>query len=251
MACDPAVLINQATCINACIPQGMMPAVSTYLLCQIAAGGGGGGAVFPPALLLALSHYWSFNEGSGTRVDSIAAANMSASAPIGSASGINGNAASFIGDFAFLSNNLGFTSPLSIAFWMRFAALPAGTTDVGGFSDEGGATSPFVELSAAGRIELRNPTDGIVAQSGVLSTGTWHLVVFTISGTAYQLSTDGGAFVPGAASVVPVMLDILFGLTDLGLNSPVALIDAVMLFNRVITATEVASLWNSGTGVFP
>lgn len=42
MACDPAVLIEQAKCINACIPPGMMPAVEVSLLCQIANSGGGG-----------------------------------------------------------------------------------------------------------------------------------------------------------------------------------------------------------------
>lgn len=46
MACDPNELIEQAKCLNACIPQGMMAAVNTSLLCQIVdAGGGTGGAV--------------------------------------------------------------------------------------------------------------------------------------------------------------------------------------------------------------
>lgn len=46
MACDPNTLIEQAKCLNACIPQGMMPAVNTSLLCQILEAGGGGGGEF-------------------------------------------------------------------------------------------------------------------------------------------------------------------------------------------------------------
>jgi hypothetical protein len=43
MACDPALLLEQAKCIITCIPSGMIPAVNTALLCQILANGGGGG----------------------------------------------------------------------------------------------------------------------------------------------------------------------------------------------------------------
>lgn len=43
MACDPALLLEQAKCITTCIPPGMMPAVNMTLLCQIVDAGGGGG----------------------------------------------------------------------------------------------------------------------------------------------------------------------------------------------------------------
>jgi len=43
MACDPAVLLEQAKCILTCIPPGMLPAVNTALLCQLAGGDGAGG----------------------------------------------------------------------------------------------------------------------------------------------------------------------------------------------------------------
>ena len=46
MACDPNTLIEQAKCLEACIPPGMMPAVQTSLLCQIADAGGGSGGEF-------------------------------------------------------------------------------------------------------------------------------------------------------------------------------------------------------------
>lgn len=43
MACDPNTLLEQAKCLMTCIPPGMMPAVQTSLLCQLAGGEGGGG----------------------------------------------------------------------------------------------------------------------------------------------------------------------------------------------------------------
>lgn len=42
MACDTAVLLEQAKCIITCIPPGMMPAVNAALLCQIAGSVGSG-----------------------------------------------------------------------------------------------------------------------------------------------------------------------------------------------------------------
>ena len=46
MACDPNTLLEQAKCLNACIPQGMQQAAGLALLCNIVdAGGGGGGGV--------------------------------------------------------------------------------------------------------------------------------------------------------------------------------------------------------------
>ena len=36
--CDPQTLVAQATCIRNCIPLGMMGAVKTSILCDIAAG---------------------------------------------------------------------------------------------------------------------------------------------------------------------------------------------------------------------
>lgn len=43
MACDPNTLLEQAKCLNACIPQGMMQATEVALLCTIANAAGGGG----------------------------------------------------------------------------------------------------------------------------------------------------------------------------------------------------------------
>ena len=48
MACDAQTLVNQAACVEQCVPVGMMPAVEIALLCQIASsssgiGGGGSG----------------------------------------------------------------------------------------------------------------------------------------------------------------------------------------------------------------
>lgn len=43
MACDPNELLEQAKCLNACIPQQMLQAVQASLLCQIVDAGGGGG----------------------------------------------------------------------------------------------------------------------------------------------------------------------------------------------------------------
>ena len=46
MACDPNTLLEQANCIITCIPPGMMGAVNTSLLCQLAGNGGAGGGLF-------------------------------------------------------------------------------------------------------------------------------------------------------------------------------------------------------------
>jgi hypothetical protein len=53
MSCDPNALIEEAKCLNACIPYGMIPAVQAALLCQIASAG------IPGAAEIAAVDGWS------------------------------------------------------------------------------------------------------------------------------------------------------------------------------------------------
>jgi len=53
MACDPNALIEEAKCLNACVPWGMIPAVQTALLCRIADSG------IPGAAEIAAVDGWS------------------------------------------------------------------------------------------------------------------------------------------------------------------------------------------------
>lgn len=44
MSCTASDLVDAAKCLECQIPQGLLPFIQTYLLCQIQAGGGGGTA---------------------------------------------------------------------------------------------------------------------------------------------------------------------------------------------------------------
>jgi len=246
MACDPAVLIDQAKCINACIPKGMMPSVNLALLCQIA--NTGGAASFPVAGLI---HYWKMEEASGSnRVDSIGASNLSENlAAVGSGAGIHANAASFTG-VSYLENAAFVTSvPWSFALWAKCPSFVGGL-DVAEIT--AGALSVFFTLTAAGNLEVGNGTDGTLFTPVFGAINTWHLIVLTIlaNGT-YSLSIDNSAFAVVVATPPGPSTKIQFGTSDtVGGNKFTGLQDEAAIWSRAITQSEVNTLWNGGVGTF-
>jgi hypothetical protein len=182
MACDPNVLLEQAKCLNACVPQGMMPAVNVALLCNIVSGGAV--PVFPSGLI----HYWSLNELSGSiRVDSIGGVNMPESGGAqASTIGINGHAILLTNPGQVLSSiNVEISSAFSVAVWIK-------VNGVGGANVGLGSTA-FISITAAGSVLAiaADDSDGTMASS--VATGSFHLIVMTSggSGGAQTLFIDG------------------------------------------------------------
>jgi hypothetical protein len=252
MACDPNALIEQAKCHYACIPPGMMPPVHLSLLCSIV--GGGGLNNFPAALLPFLIHYWSMDEASGNRLDSIGGTTLGENGgAVASGPGKRGNAASFsrVTDTYLTSlANATMLEPYSVAFWINM------TTDVlaftGIFHNQTADTcriwigvGPQTLLEEAGG----GPSTPIV-NLGAL--GTWHLCVYVApaAGGTVKVSIDGGAFSVGAATTGVGNSVGLIDIGSVGFETINGLMDSVMMFNKELSQADVALLWNGGAGAF-
>jgi hypothetical protein len=240
MACDPNTLIEQAKCIHTCIPQGMLPAVNTSLLCQIL---DVVTAVFPTNGLI---HYWKLEEAAGSpRLDSVGSLTLSETlGNILQVAGKRGNAAQVSG--AFLST-VAWTLPaaFSIAFWARVDADPPG--DVYNILQK----IPAVDNLFIGVSDLAVPQAKIgsafLLWSSTISQGTYHLFVITYSSGSCAFSFDGGAFLISAtafteANSVMVLHDAT---SDFTFN-----VDEVGIWNRALSQSEVNSIWNGGAGRF-
>jgi hypothetical protein len=243
MACDPAVLIDQAKCINACIPQGMMPSVNTYLLCRIAS------AVFPSNGLI---HYWKLEEAAGSaRKDAIGISDLSEfNGIISSAIGKHANAASYPGAGAYLNGTpfvLG--PPWSISLWVNMSQFDRDVFEL----FDGSLVGPYLSVTLAGVLEAGNATDGTVVTAPLGSLNVWHLIVLTVlaNGT-YSLSVDGSVFVVAVAPSPPNnSTQLQLGTAQsIGRGSLIGLIDEVAIFSRAISQVDVAIIWNGGNGTF-
>lgn len=248
MACDPNTLLEQAKCINACIPAGMMPAVNTALLCQILSSGGDDMA-FTEELLNGLIHYWKLDESAGSqRLDSIGSLNLTeTNGPVPSVVGKHNSAAQV--EVTYLESSAWLiSSPFSVSIWLKFDShLFDGWTAV----SKMGAVSEAWMLRISD-IDVPRFRTGLSFGAGAvdpLSLGDYHLLVGTYDGNFLQLSVDGSNFFispPGETS------DAGSGTLSLVDNSGNFLheLDELAIWNRVLTQQEVTSLWNNGNGRF-
>jgi hypothetical protein len=230
-------------------------------------------AVVPPPVPVAGPvAYWPMDEASGDAVDS-AGNNDLTNTAVTYAAGHRGNAAVFNGTSAQLLRTHGtldglrLVSAFSFAFWLKIAAQPTGTTYVilGKFKYIGSDDRQYAliyEDDAAGgfnfAVNLSNNGTSSVKQNfpTTLPTGVWTHVVATYDGaTSIVAFWLNGVLVnsynSGMGNLYPGTADFILGNFSgvaLWLNGA---LDDVVAYNRVITAAEIAALYNGGAGAAP
>lgn len=206
-----------------------------------------------------LTHYWSMDEASGTRVDSKGSKNLSESGgAVSSGTGIDGSASSWngTGTANLTTASLGFGSSdiKSVAFWVKVNAFPAsfynfciGEADPDPSleidSHDGGTTGVWVVATIV---------DGALDEVPA-TVGTWNLFVATfVDATTWKWSMNGGAFrtVGGQSSGLPSGTTLSVAGIVNGANQMNGLIDELMTFNVLLTQGDVTTLWNGGIGKF-
>lgn len=220
-----------------------MAAVNTSLLCQILSGGGE--ASFP---LDGLIHYWKLDESEGSqRLDSIGSLNLSESGgPVPSVPGKKNSAVQSQSTF-LISSAWILTFPFSVSVWVKYSSVP--TDDWYAVEKRGalGATWQFIISD----LDVPSFRGSIFGASSVdpISSGDYHLLVGTYDGNVFRLSVDGSSFFvspPGetydAGSGVLQFVD--------STSEFLHFLDEIGIWNRVLSQSEVASLWNSGAGRF-
>lgn len=195
--------------------------------------------------------YWPLNEGTGT-----VAGDSSGNGNVGSISGATwtegkrGKALSFDGTSNCVS--LGTSSTLrpqdgTYSAWIKLSSLPS-DGNVGGdiFSNySGNSKGMFLSVLSNGYLHLRPHPSGNVNSTYALSTGRWYHVVGQIEGSATRLYINGvldnsstGTYTPpdGMNASIGCWVDAA------GFYFP-GVIDDVRIYNRALSAAEVAALY--------
>ena len=212
-----------------------------------------------------LVHHWNFDEGpdwhdspfqtvctnriAGDSVGSVAAIlkNMDGSNWV-SGRQFTGLEFNGVNQHLALSSNLSraLSGPASLSFWIRTSQAGgfgvAGSPGIAGVVGKGGIQWGW--LDDGGRIGLAVDDVTVVRSAAPVNDGRWHHVVFTREGTsgAGQVYLDGAGPVQGAGPGGPRSQPFASLARIEGSGFFKGRLDQVTVFNRVVTAGEVATL---------
>lgn len=223
----------------------------------------------PSVLVSGLSSYWNMNETSGTRFDSAGTYSLTDNNTIGSNTGKIGNAADLNGTNEYFSNTNSIFSPgdtdFSFAGWFYPTTIAVTANCILSRYSASGQLEYTVDLySAAGQNHFRFmvSADGstIAANTDTIETislNAWHFFVVchdSVNNTIWHWLDNG------TKRTVSYSGTIYQGSSEfrVGLNYNLLAryfsgrIDELGYWNRTISDTDYALLWNGGTGItFP
>jgi hypothetical protein len=215
------------------------------------------------SLLNGLISYWPLDESAGVAIDVAGGDNNGAPNNVAQvAPGKINTAYAFNGtnSYVYMGNkaNLSLTSSGSVSAWI----YPTDVTHMGMIVSKGNPGSDLNGFNFGFNYnelywELANATshkDGGYPIAGNIVNNTWYLVTLTWNGSYVNLYLNGTAVTPPAAqTATPVSNLYPFRIGARGdyLGSTLfqGTIDEVGIWNRALSATEVATLYNSGTGI--
>lgn len=215
----------------------------------------------PSSLLTGLVHYWTLDEQSGTRNDSVGSAHLTDNNTVGYSSGKNGNAASFVGanSESLSSNTLAVPAveaDFTASLWFYMNSSVGGQallTQWGTIGSNTGLFSLGYYMTTPGALDLYVWDAAYKNASVAVTTSAWHLAVIWYSTTdkKFYLSVDNGT--PASIAVAGINTLATYGIrigSESGQRYSNSNIDEVGIWNRVLTAQERATLYNSGAGKF-
>lgn len=225
-----------------------------------------GGAAAASSLLTDLAHYWTLNEGSGTRADSVGSVTLTDNNTVGSVAGINADAANFIrANSEFLSYSTPQSVmpadglPWTIAFWIKATMVGAALVTDAMFGNKGfslTATASGGQVTMAVGDGTTQISQNIGATASLLPAASSHLVVmwWDSADSKFACSIDNAAAVASSSTVAykqpqgPGVFRI--GGFGAATNGPDGWIDEYAIWSRVLTSGERTTLYNSGVGKF-
>lgn len=196
-----------------------------------------------------LTHYWPLDAASGARADVVGTADLTATT-LGT-TGISGGgemADDIAQSLTSVEDVVTIFQVASLVVWFQFTGSATANLMV-----TNGVLGPSLGLQLyVAHKRLYLATTGIDRlTTGSLTEGVWHLAVATISSTKFTLSVDGAApqeFLPG--SLVPFSSTLSACYYDWVNGGEFVIVDEMAIFDRVLSSSDAASLWNSGSGSF-
>lgn len=214
--------------------------------------GGLDSLVVASSLATGLSAYWKMDEASGTRVDSLGANNATVTGTVSSNTGKRDNAIEVATGANYLSAGTNITpsgSDRSVACWVYPTDVAAQRSFLSSgiaynnanplwmlVLRQGGGSGPFSVYHAG----------SYVNGSTVASTSTWYHVAYTFASSVALLyvngALEGSVFAADSGFAGAIFMGNSFSLFA-------GRMDEVGIWNRALTSTEVAQLYNGGSGV--
>ncbi|MDP3899542.1 MAG: LamG domain-containing protein [bacterium] len=199
-----------------------------------------------------LIHHWTFDEGSGS-VAADSAGSFTGTLTNGPVwtTGHSGNALSFDGvnDYVNLSTAaLGVTNEITVSAWVKATGTLSGWL-YQGIVTRGQYVAPFWlqrEGTAGLRTVIRTSNTSYLSAANALTANTWRHLVLTYRANERILYVDGvvvASNAPSGASLGNLNAGELFtiGAMPGGTANFKGLIDDVRIYNRALSAAEVAS----------
>ncbi len=154
-----------------------------------------------------------------------------------------------------ISNNLGIDGgAISVSLWIKYTDLPSTIKTIWGQASASGSHVGYaVEYDGTTLTFNRfknGVSDNVVSETVTLNTGTWYHLVLTYDGTTLEGWRDGVSkgtlATSGSGTSAPPAEFTLFERQNVRYTS--GLIDEVGVWNKKLSNTEVADLYNSGLG---
>lgn len=202
-----------------------------------------------PFSSVGLIHYWTMDETTGSRQPSVGSEILSESGgPITNAAGKDSNAASFSSGLFLEAQSflLNLTRPYSLAFW-AYIATNSSLTHIVQHS-----LGMRVQIATTGVVTFlaqESSVPSYVTTPSVFGYAVWNLLVLTVdsSGIA-RASLNGETFnVSAGPANSPGTGEFRIG-NYVGTSA--TRVDEFAIYDRALSQSEAASLWNDGTGRF-
>lgn len=216
-----------------------------YVAAVLKPAAGGAAPSFPSGTIW----YWPLGEASGnTRFDVNSGSEFNeVTTAVGSTTGKSGDAANWPPGTGTLVSTFGFadlSNPLSISFWVNVDNLPLSSASI---MQGLGSEDPYVNVTSGGNLNFGNDTDGDLATVALGAMDSWHLIVITISvGGTMKTYLDGSLVDTDTPTNPPNGNNVELG----EIATLDAAIDECGMWQRELSGTEVADIWNAGTGTF-
>ena len=209
-----------------------------------------------------LGSYWELEEASGTRVDSHGSNDLTDVNTVGTATGIQGNGADFERsntEYLISSTGPGITGDWSISFWLKQESQTINQWPITSYtSGEGGI---LLRVNSDGKLFAQFGNGGTVSKTvttaSQITIGSWYHVVFTSDVSAgtngYTVYVNGSSVALTAdtstATSVGAQANMTIGALGAGTQPFDGVIDEVGIWSRILSASDVTTLYNSGAGI--
>lgn len=205
----------------------------------------------PSTLGNGLIHYWKLDEASGNRADSVGTWTLTTAGNNG-VTGISGKCPDPAGNSVIGSLtpfNAAAGTSLTLSAWVYGTGLLGGST----IGLQGAAASILLSTANATTASASIFDDaegGGGTASGAITSGAWNLLVLTfdVATLTITLYINGSATPIGTAQAAAAMTMTQFMAKNIGTLSNKN--DEIGVWNRKLSTTEMAELYNSGTGKF-